>query len=477
MALTDSYLIQYEPRFLSYLRSDSRIRVSDYSDRFLSWQQQGPYAPAPSLDIEVWLESMGAARSAESLLACDTILTPWEYEPCLLPLSEDWRRFIAADLIDWTINQFDAVDPDVVICVERRRLATAAAQVISDARGIPMLCLTMARVGNRWVVRQDLGYGTSDRQLRGILAHQPSETATLAAKQFVDRVRRGEPAYDSPSTSALWAHRLDSFTAWQTYAIHLASWGRQLLGRHLRGGSRTQVIKSRRYEQAFARMSLHEARVEWNRLSLILRQGPFRRFSVKALGEMRYVYWPLHSRPEDANSALGDGLDEQLLAVDLAARLHRKGVYLVAKENPLMLGWRSPTFYKRLRRAGVLLASPDTPSASLYMNSMGVAGLSGTALLEGAIVGVPTLAFGHPEFEACLNYQGLADVDAFVDSVAGEGKTAPARLSPERYLSWIFSRSDDCDLPFLSPLDTPKGARMAESVSRRFWEALEEARL
>lgn len=474
LALTDSYIFQYEKQFLANLRGDSRIRLTDYQGRFESWQQVGPPPSEPPLQVEAWLDLTRSLRSQESLLACDTILTPWEYGPCLLPLRDGWRHYIAADLIDWTLQQFDSAAPDVVICVERRRLATATAQIIADAHGIPMLCLSMSRLDNRWVVRRDLGYGMSEDQLAQILAFEPSATDTAEARQILGRIRGGRPAYSAPSMAAVGAKSPDSVKAWKDYVGFVSRRGKHVISRHLRGGARSQSIRSRRYEQAFARMSVHEAIVESRRFRLLMFRRPFCTPSDDELRRERYVYFALHARPEDANSALGDGLDEVEAIEQLSQALGAHGVRLVVKENPLMIGWRESGFYKRLLRQGVILASPEVPSASLLMHAKGVAGLSGTALLESAIVGVPVIAFGKPEFVSCLNFQGPEELDAFVQTAAGNLEPPPPRLDPEHYVSWIVGQSDADDLPFLHPLGSREGAKMIQSVSRRFWRTLDE---
>ena len=87
---------------------------------------------------------------------------------------------------------------------------------------------------------------------------------------------------------------------------------------------------------------------------------------------------------------------------------------MVVKENPMMIGDRRKKFYRWVsRQASVILVDPLMSSYELIINSKGVIGISGTALLEAAILGKPTHAFGHPEFRDFMTSSGYDDLDKF----------------------------------------------------------------
>ncbi len=139
-----------------------------------------------------------------------------------------------------------------------------------------------------------------------------------------------------------------------------------------------------------------------------------------------------------------------------------------------MLGFRSRKFYKSLKdQKGVTLIDPGVPTMEVVKKSSGVAGLSGTVLLEAALVGRPTLALGQPEFSLCLSSNGWGEADAFFKLVDMPNPDLDQGLL-EKYLALILRKSDSRDLPFLSDLGSHAGKAMIESVSSRFWSAYQE---
>jgi hypothetical protein len=136
-------------------------------------------------------------------------------------------------------------------------------------------------------------------------------------------------------------------------------------------------------------------------------------YATKIPSECDFFYFPLHLRPESSILTLGKGLDDEV-ALEYLVRKLPKEAYLVVKENPTMIGDRRKKFYRWIsRQSSVILVDPLMSSYELIKNSKGVIGISGTALLEAAILGKPTHAFGHPEFRDFLSSYGYDNLDNY----------------------------------------------------------------
>ena len=151
---------------------------------------------------------------------------------------------------------------------------------------------------------------------------------------------------------------------------------------------------------------------------------------------MPFFYFPLHLRPESSILTLGRGLDDEI-ALEYLVRKLPKEVYLVVKENPMMVGDRRKKFYRWVsRQTSVILVDPLMSSYDLIVNSKGTIGISGTALLEAAILGKPTHAFGHPEFRDFLTSFGYDDLDTFFNIALSDNKMLNNEVY--KYIGWAL---------------------------------------
>jgi hypothetical protein len=125
------------------------------------------------------------------------------------------------------------------------------------------------------------------------------------------------------------------------------------------------------------------------------------------------------------------------------------GWLLAVKENPNMVGIRPYSVYEELKRIpNVELIDPTVPSKSLIEQSEGTCGVSGTALLEAALLGKPTHAFGQPEF---LDVIGSTGHDAFSGFVS-RCKMKETIQNPERairYIQYVLDHGQEFNLYML----------------------------
>lgn len=110
-----------------------------------------------------------------------------------------------------------------------------------------------------------------------------------------------------------------------------------------------------------------------------------------------------------------------------------------------MVGVRPFEFYDEMKSIpNVSLLDPTVSSKRLIRESRGVCGISGTALLEAAMLDTITLTFGHPEFESVLTYSGHKDVESFVeDCHAGRKDESDAVV---KYVEFLLDNGSDIPL-------------------------------
>lgn len=161
----------------------------------------------------------------------------------------------------------------------------------------------------------------------------------------------------------------------------------------------------------------------------------------------KYIFFPLHVLPESSTLTWGPEYYE----VDFIKRLSHKlpmNTQIFVKENPSMVGLRSSQdlkVLKQLRNVQVLPAR--TPTLPYIANAAGVISISGTALLEAALLDVPVLALGKPEFVRCLEFVGENDLGRFLSNLRPEISSHDLERVSERvglYLSEREARSTGC---------------------------------
>ncbi len=470
LALSDVTTFQYEPQIIEQLLDAGDLQLSTLEPLFLSWQEPVTKPQPPPESLDSWLGRHASRITRAELINCDIILTPWEQREWGLAIEPAWVERIAADIAAWTERQFDELKPDLVLSIERRRLASVAAQVVAESRGISILSLIYSRVEQRWIVRSDGGIGMAEAERTRVRSFAPSREALASARDLASRVERGAPLYESvhrsgdPSTSlGVWHIRRSEF--WGVLRAARSAASRHL---HPRGGRRAQRHKAIRYEQKFIGISKSELRTAALRLYASFGGLKFLTRKYEYSGRP-YVLWALHKRPEDSGTALGRGLEEGEAILALRQRLPMS-YDLVVREHPSMIGVRSRDFYRKLLQGGARLTGPATPTKDLLKNASGVAGLSGTVLLEAALQGLPTLALGEPEFVGCISNSGWDGVPDFNAQISGLEEIALPSVQPLYYLAWIFDRSDPGDTFYHFPSEAAERT-MIRSVAQRYWES------
>lgn len=157
-------------------------------------------------------------------------------------------------------------------------------------------------------------------------------------------------------------------------------------------GREGSYFAHRRPWTRFVRSWSAERTVTHNEALMDLRKGD-------PLPSGAFVYIPLHMEPEASILMYSPWLRDQLELVRLVAQAVPYGTRIVVKENPKMLAMRPHEFLRKMKSIpGVLLAHPEIPTAELILRAVCTVTLAGTASLEAAILGRPSLVVGKPPF-------------------------------------------------------------------------------
>ena len=131
-------------------------------------------------------------------------------------------------------------------------------------------------------------------------------------------------------------------------------------------------------------------------------------FSNKVLNsysfpEEPYILVTLHMVPENNIFTDPDYINEKELIIMLS-KLIPINYKIVVKANPSMLMRFADThpckFYEDIAKIhNVIVASPKLKSMPYISKAKAVVTISGTSLMEAALLGIPAFAFGNPEFD------------------------------------------------------------------------------
>ena len=116
----------------------------------------------------------------------------------------------------------------------------------------------------------------------------------------------------------------------------------------------------------------------------------------QAIRPGKYIYFPMHKEPEANWVVQTPEFTDQLAAIIALSLAAPADIQIVVKENIVAMGRRPTDFFEHLRRLkNVVVADFDTSTLDLQRKALATAGLAGTALMENAIEGRPSIAFAQ----------------------------------------------------------------------------------
>jgi len=142
---------------------------------------------------------------------------------------------------------------------------------------------------------------------------------------------------------------------------------------------------------------------------------------------VNFFYFPLHFQPEATSAPLGELYADQLLIVDMVAKLLPKGYFLYIKEHPQQNDlMRNYNFYKQIscNYKNVLMIKTSYPSEILIEKSKAIVTIIGTAAWEGFGKEKPALLFGNhinQIFEGAFTIETVKDCKNAIHQITEQG--------------------------------------------------------
>lgn len=174
--------------------------------------------------------------------------------------------------------------------------------------------------------------------------------------------------------------------------------------------------------------------------------APLSRRLVQSLSKKepeKFVFFPLHVDPEASTMVLAPYAGNQFDLIERLARSLPPGTTLVVKEHTPMFGFRKREFYRKVSRVPkVQWASPKLKTKTLIKNSSLLFTVTGTASLEAAVLGTPSITAARSIYG---KVNGMAELDwgsdwaEQIDNHMDE--PAPAEADVEMVIASVIAQS------------------------------------
>jgi hypothetical protein len=443
LVFTDYYTFLSRQDFLRGLEAGFPGEVVHLGQIYKAWQEA---QDKPLVDFDFlkhWERENCLDRTLNEIEKTNLLVYADERSQWYLPINDIWKKKILIDSIKWCEAYLDRFKPTALVSVGNATLVTNIFATLAKKNQIPFFTFIPSRIGNRILIRQDFGYGVTEDLFTEAVALSKDEGLNKKARELALRIaqqKRG--AYDSYQVNMS-----ENFSSKQRQLMtSFLKDFRKFLGRTY---ARTFIYRRlnafhvNRIGENYLKMTFFDLRgIFYQYLHLV---GVFN-YGAKEVPTEKYFLWALHMRPEGAISTLGDGRDE-IEELFRCANLLPDGYFLAVKENPEMFTQRKRGFHRRIKKQQkIILIDPFSPIFPLIESSIGVIGISGTVLLEAAILNKPTCALGHPEFDRFLTDYGWESAKHFIEKcISGEDISALDKIVP--YLCYIVKNTDERDTP------------------------------
>ncbi len=128
------------------------------------------------------------------------------------------------------------------------------------------------------------------------------------------------------------------------------------------------------------------------------------------LGDIKFIYWPLHFHPEAGTIILGRWFHNQYEILKSLSRVLPSDVKILVKEHRGSTGRRPLGFYNEIASLpGVEFADHSIDTFDLILQSQGVAVITGTAGLEALALNQNVMTFGD------VHYNQISSVIKAID--------------------------------------------------------------
>lgn len=439
---SDYFTFLHGKGIIDNLASDPSITIETQEAIYWNWQGT---ETIDLVDIrrflEGWENQNCVTRSLESIEQTNQWVYGNERSFFYLPLNEYWKKRILMDSIIFAEEIFSNYAPLLVISIERSTLLTNLMHARAESLSIPFYSFIPSRIQHLWLLRENLGRGTSLKMLQQM--EELSQPEIDKGSNFINLLVNTKRGIYSSIENEL----RDSYSARQENPFRAFFQDqRKFAGRvYDRIFRQRNIYRNRifRLEQDLVKLSLLEFKKS---ILFLLHSLGFYKCGVTSPPNDEYFLWALHARPEGSVLVLGNGQDEIAALRGVSSKIPR-GKSLVVKENPEMFGLRRPGFYRELQALdSVILADPFSETWKFLENCIGVIGMSGTILLEGEFIGKRSLALGTPEFAGVISYVGTEQLNDFFESAKSNPNSRPSEKII-KYVAQILRETKGIPLP------------------------------
>jgi hypothetical protein len=162
-------------------------------------------------------------------------------------------------------------------------------------------------------------------------------------------------------------------------------------------------------------------------------------------------YLPLHMEPEATILMFSPWLRDQFEMCRLVSQALPVGWKLLIKENLAMKGERPLEYYERIKSLpNALLVSPHVSSTNLILASESTVTLTGTATIEAAILGKPSIALGRPPALNLL-YAGDFSTNFSLSNLFQYVQKQEYSINMDEWADWIAGSFEARIVPVFAP--------------------------
>lgn len=448
--VTDLFTFVYGPHLIERIFQDLHIEVMSLEREFRTWQIRGePDASRLSIartQLDRFSLVTSRGRKLETLRLTDPYTNGFEFESWYLPISEEWKDVAHSDIISRCQMTLEQFQPDLIASIDNCQLSTNVFHALAQ-ESCTFITFQNSRIGTRWVPRFDLAIGNYQDSKLKMPKSISKDLAAGETESYLKQLRNSKKVlYRSPAIE--FGSRLnENGISKKEYYRNALSEIKDILihtPRSIILGPRSRNFKVRRFDQNFFRINIFEAKRR------LVNLFPDKIVSPKDFESVGYFFWTLHYRPEGSGLVLGYGQDEFVYLKEVARLLDSTGMFLVVKENPLMFGTRSKKDLRMLSELKNVFFAPRFSNPMDWIaESKGVIGVSGTSLLEAAILGIPSYALGVPEFLPAVWSKDDISLNEFLANCI-DGSITCKEEKLYDYLQFVLENSSDDDV-LLSP--------------------------
>ena len=460
LGILDFYQYVHNVEYVNYNEfSLSKIEFYDQNVLYKSWQEeQEDNQFLEDFDLVKWESENCKDRSLTEIERGNALTNQWERESYWLPVTKYWEKRVLVDTIKWCEKLILEVKPQIVINIERAELAQSIINLICKRENIPMLTFIPSRVGNRWLCREDFGYGTSSVTQNQIFNAKNCAECLNKADDYINEFRnKPSESYSSIAGKERIDFNNPSKNLPRRLVKDLFELIKDIYYRHFIV-PREMALKPVRFEEhhlKFTGVKTRKLMIKYLHLAGLNRWGH------TEIPPRPYILWALHGRPETSVLVLGNGADE-IQKIKQVASLIPSGYILVVKENPVMFGTRGRKFYRDLNRiSNVYLLDAYVDTYEAVRRAVGIIGISGTILLEGAILAKPICILGNPEFISNFSYTGTDGLSNFINDIRNEKLVEESQIA-RQYLAYIFHYSMEKNVKYFWDPDSQESLEVTD---------------